>query len=329
VNRGFVASLIALLVCAEVGLRLVPTVSIPLFELVYGDALAMYLTVGERLRAQASDIRLLVLGDSLAMTQFRPDVFAREVGHSEGEVFNAAYPNMSFVSQERLLRDIGLDRFEHLEDVLFFINVYRFSKDYEPNTEVQRVGIPDPDGPWEEVIRTKRVAPILDHSRLYGLSYYLVWSSWRQALFEGPSWDRVEFLGPHGGVSWPEQRPEVAPPTYPYSRLVEVSPDRMADMRRVLELFRSRDVRVTILRSVVHSGIDPFASEAAEIAVHAAVKQVALATGSRYLPNGTAGFEMPRDADFCDYGHTNIAGGEAFTRWLAVQRGEILRIGAP
>jgi hypothetical protein len=42
-----------------------------------------------------------------------------------------------------------------------------------------------------------------------------------------------------------------------------------------------------------------------------------------------AGFTMPRDVDFCDFGHTNVSGGEAYTRWLADSRDEILTSARP
>jgi hypothetical protein len=52
-------------------------------------------------------------------------------------------------------------------------------------------------------------------------------------------------------------------------------------------------------------------------------------TLNRTRPSVTAGFTMPRDVDFCYFGHITVSGGEAYTRWLANIRDEILASARP
>lgn len=95
-------------------------------------------------------------------------------------------------------------------------------------------------------------------------------------------------------------------------------------MERALALFRNHGARVVIVPSAVHPAIDPFASEAARDRFHGAVNRLAESTRSGYLPGALDGFQAPSDQDFCDYGHMNAAGGEAYTRHLARRRSSLL-----
>jgi hypothetical protein len=324
VNRCFVFTCVAIMVGAELLLRATPQLDMRLFRALYGNSLAMFLTVDARLDGVAEDVRVLALGDSLAMTQFQADLFAQEGGLEVGEVFNAAYLGMSFPSQEDMLRRIGIERFTRLRHVIYFLNPRRLSTDEVPNTDVLRIGVPPADGRWKEIWETKRLAPLFDGSRLYGLSSHLLFSAWRSLLDDARSWDHVELLGPRGGVAWPHPRPSDAEPVYPYAPLDVVSPARLAEMRRVIRLLRSTGAEVAIVPSALHPSIDPFASGEARARYEAAVVQLATETGSRYLPDLVAGFRPADERAYCDYGHVNAAGGEAFTRHLLRQRGTLL-----
>ncbi len=99
---------------------------------------------------------------------------------------------------------------------------------------------------------------------------------------------------------------------------------RLVEMERALALFRNHGARVVIVPSAVHPAIDPFASEAARDRFHGAVNRLAESTRSGYLPGALDGFQAPSDQDFCDYGHMNAAGGEAYTRHLARRRSSLL-----
>src|SRR6478736_7568190 len=111
VNRGFTATLLALLIAAELLLRASASASPNVVRIVYGTTLAMYMEVAERLRAAAPEVQVLAMGDSLALTQFQPDIFAADHGLPTAAVFNAAYLALTYRSQSALLKDIGLDRF--------------------------------------------------------------------------------------------------------------------------------------------------------------------------------------------------------------------------
>jgi hypothetical protein len=320
VNRHFGVTMLALLVCAELFLRVVPSLPAPLFRALYGNSLAMYMAIRERLELAAPDVRVLALGDSLAMTQFQPDLFAEGVGLRRGDVFNGAYLGMSFPSQEDMLTSIGPEKLGRLEHVLYFVNPRRFSAAEVPNTDVLRVGVPPADGAWRVAWRTKRVGPVLDRSRLYGLSRYLVSTAWRSLLADPPSWDHVELLGPSGGVAWPHARANGAAPTYPYPPLDEISAERLAEMRRVVTLLRSTGAEVTIVASAVHPSVRVFASPEARGRYDTALGRVAAETGSHYRAEAVDDFRPDDDRDFCDYGHMNAAGGEAYTRHLLRQQ---------
>jgi hypothetical protein len=327
VNRHFAVTMLALAISAELFLRVVPSLPPPVFRALYGDSLAMFMTVHERLGRAAADVRVLALGDSLAMTQFQPDLFAEGAGLRRGDVFNAAYLGMSFPSEEDMLRSIGPERFRRLEHVLFFVNPRRLSASEVTNTGILRIGVPPADGVWRVAWETKRVAPILDRSRLYGLSRYLVSTAWRTLLADPASWNHVELLGPRGGVAWPHQRSNGATPTYPYPPLEAVSPERLAEMKRVLTVLRQTGARVTLLASAVHSSAPVFGSEEARRNYEAEITRLAAETGSVYLPDAVAEFAPRDDRDFCDYGHMDAAGGEAFTLHLVRLSGSLLNGG--
>lgn len=316
VNKGFAATLVVLVVSSELVLRWVPSGPPRPFRLLYGNALSMYMAVAERLRAAAPELRFLAMGDSLAMTQFRPDVFAAELGVPPPSVFNAGYPGMGFPSQERMLRWVDVSRLSRLELALYFVNPLRFDEALEANNDVFRVGIPAPEGPWREMASRKQVGPLLDYSRLYGLSLNLVRNAWRFALWENPVWDDVALLGPRGGVAWGPGRADPAAPEYPYARIRQISEARAEEARRVVELLRSTGARVAVVPSAMHPGIDLFESDAVRERYREMVVELVAATGSDHLPDALAGFSPPADTDFCDYGHMNRSGGAALTSWL-------------
>jgi hypothetical protein len=325
VNRHFTITVVALVLALETFLRLAPSLHPRAFRALYGNSLAMFMTVDERLDRLAGEVRVLALGDSLAMTQFQPDLFAEAIGLADGEVFNGAYLGMSFPSQEDMLRSIGAHRFRHLQHVLYFVNPRRLSASEVPNTDVLRIGIPPAEGSWREAWATKHIGPLLDRSRAYGLSRHLMLAGWRSLLAENASWDHVEYLGPRGGVMWPHARSNGAVPRYPYPPLESVSPARLAEMSRVLTVLRSTGADVTIIASSWHPAVDPFASLEAQRHYEAEVARIGEATGSRYLPGVVSGFHAADERDYCDYGHMDAAGGEAFTRYLASQRRALLR----
>ncbi len=78
VNRGFTVTLLVLLVVAELALRAAVAAPPKVVRIVYGTTLAMYMKVAERLQGAAPEVRVLAMGDSLAMTQFQPDTFAAD-----------------------------------------------------------------------------------------------------------------------------------------------------------------------------------------------------------------------------------------------------------
>jgi hypothetical protein len=320
-NRHFAATLVALCLAAELFLRVTPHASPRLFRAVYGNSLAMLMTVRERLAPAAPTLRVLALGDSLAMTQFQPDLFAEGAGVPAGEVFNAAYLGMSFPSQRDLLVAVGPDRLERLEHVLYFLNPRRLSASELTNTDVLRVGVPPADGAWRVAWRARRVGPLFDRLRLYGLSRHLLLSAWRPLLGgEQPSWDHVEALGPRGGVAWPHPRSNGDAPRYPYPALETVSEERLAEMRDVLRLLREIGAAVTIVPSAVHPAVDVFASGAAREEYRATVLRVAEETGARFLPDLVGDLQLADDRHFCDYGHMDAAGGQAYTQHLLARR---------
>jgi hypothetical protein len=317
VNRHFAITALALCLGAELFLRAAPSLSPLLFRALYGNSLAMFMTVHERLSDSAEDVRVLALGDSLAMTQFQPDLFAARSGLRAGDVFNAAYLGMSFPSQLDMLHAIGPARFERLEHVLYFLNPRRLSAGEVTNTDVLRIGVPPATGAWREAVRERRVGPLFDRSRLYGLSRHLVFSAWRPLLLgDAPSWDHVEMLGPNGGVRWPEPRPDGDAPRYPYPPLERISAQRLDEMRAVLRLLAEAGALVTIVPSAVHPAVDVFASDAARAGYDATLREVAAETRSRYRPELVAEFQPDDERQYCDYGHMAAAGGEAYTQHL-------------
>jgi hypothetical protein len=315
-NRFFAVTLAVLLVLLELAVRWVPSADPRLFRAVYGNALSMFMTVRERLEDDASAIRVLALGDSLAMTQFQPSLFAKMTHLQDGEVFNAAYLGMSFPSQLDMIQSIGLDRFSRIEKVLYFVNPRRLSIDEVANTDVLRVGVRPAGVPWHDAWESKTLGPILDGSRLYGLSKHLVGSSWRTLLFDTPSWDHIEYLGRFGGVAWAAPRANGAAPIYPYPRLEAVSPRHLADMRTTLQTLRSLGAEIWLLPSAVHPDVDPFASAQARASYVAALEQTARAIDARFAANLLAEFVVRDDRVFCDYGHMNADGGAEYTSHL-------------
>lgn len=317
-NPWFWLTLLCLLGFAEVGLRLIPATSSPkLFRAVYGNSLAMYMRVGERLAEQASELRILAVGDSLTMTQFQPATYAKALGLPDQVVFNSAYLGMSFPSQDRLLRSIGLARLDRLEHVLFFVNPERISQMENPNTKVFRIGVPEPDGPWKEIAKNRKLGALLDHSRLYALSRHILLNSWRTLLWEEPGWDHLEYMQAQGGVYWDGKRATHAAPRLPYAALTEVSTERLAEMERTIQTLRSTGAQVTILTSAAHPQVQLFASESARNTFMDALAQVANRTGSTFIPEERLSYRVRQDTDFCDYAHTNRSGGEAITLYLA------------
>lgn len=316
VNRHFGVTLLALFVAAEIFVRLAPDLGPRFFRIVYGNSLAMMMTVRDRLERSAGSVRVLALGDSLAMTQFQPGLFARMTGLGDGEVFNAAYLGMSFPSQEDLLRSVGMGRLRALQSVLYFVNPRRLCSQERPNTEVLRVGIRPADGPWGEAWRTKRLAPLFDTSRLYGLSRYLMTSAWRSAVEGEPNWDHVEYLGPFGGVTWSGPCDTAASHRYPYPPLESISGERLREMRRVIEFLRKLGAQVWLVPSALHPSVDPFSSSEARSQYDQAIAALARDMDLQYLGASLDGFETVSAGDFCDYGHTSAAGGARYTRHL-------------
>ena len=315
VNRGFTITLLALAIAAELALRGAASASPPVVRFVYGTTLAIYMKVAERLAVAAPEVRVLAMGDSLALTQFQPDTFAADHGLPANAVFNAAYLALASRSQQGLLAHVGLDRLSQLRRVLLFMNPRRLTPEGNVDAAVFRVAIPEPGGPWREAWQDRSVSPILDYSRLYGLSRYLVTAAWRQ-VGRAESWDQVEFMTPQGGVAFDRPRPAGDAPVYFYEQVDTLSEDLIADFARVIETFRARGISVVLLPSAVHRSIEVFANPAAEARFNARMQSLADATGSVWVPLPAGGFHPPADTDFLDYGHLNRSGGVAFTHYL-------------
>ncbi len=315
VNRGFTATLVAVVIAGELALRAAAGAPPNVVRIVYGTTLAMYMEVAARLRDAAPDVRVLAMGDSLPLTQFQPDIFAADQGLPARAVFNASYLAQTFRSQENLLRRVGLDRLPQLRHVLLFINPRRLTPDGAVDEAVFRVAIPDPEGPWRLARQEKSVSPILDYSRLYGLSRYLVTASWRQ-IGKPPTWDEVEYLTPQGGVAFDRPRPVGDYPVYLFEPTDELSEELLADLKRVIDLLRARNIKVTLLPSAIHQSVHLFVDARAEARFDEQMNRLAVETGSEWLPNAAAGFQPQADTDFLDYGHLNRSGGIAFTHSL-------------
>ena len=314
VNRGFTVTLVALAIAAEVAVRAAAGAPPRIVRILYGTTLAMYMAIEERLAGAAPEVRVLVLGDSLALTQFQPDTFAGNLGMPPRAVFNASYLAQTFRSHESLLTHIGVDRLAKLARVLIFVNPRRLTPDGNEDAAVFRVAVPEQRGTMRSAWEEKSLSPILDRSRLYGLSRYVVSASWRQ-IGRPPSWDGVEYLTPQGGVSFEPSRPETASaPGYVYTPLGDVSEEYVGDLRRLIELFRRRGVGVVLLTNPLYRGVTQFADVTAEQRFAIRMQQLAADTGSVWLP--VTGFQPPADTDFLDYGHLNRSGGVAFTRHL-------------
>jgi len=315
VNRGFVATLMVVLIAAELLLRAAAGGSPNTVRIVYGTTLAMYMEIDKRLRDAAPDVRVLAMGDSLAMTQFHPDIFAADHGLPARAVFNAGYLAQTFRSQESLLRHIGVERFSQLQRVLLFINPRRLTPDGNVDAPVFRVVLPDPEGTWRSAWRDRSVSPVFDRSRLYGLSRYLISASWRQ-IGRPIGWDEVEYLTPQGSVAFDRPRAAGDHPIYFLDRIDELSDEYLADLRRVVGLFRARNVSVVLLPSVHHPNTQWFADARAEARFNTRMFELARETGSQWIALPAGEFQPPVDSDFLDYGHLNRSGGIAFTHWL-------------
>jgi hypothetical protein len=314
VNRGFTVTLLLVVIAAEVALRSAAMAPPNVVRVLYGTTLAMYMAIEERLTDAAPDVRVLVLGDSLALTQFQPDVFAADLGVPAGAVFNASYLAQTFRSHENLLRHIGVERLKQLQRVLIFVNPRRLTTDGNEDEAVFRVAIPEQDGTLRRAWKDRSLSPILDHSRLYGLSRYLVSASWRQ-IGRQTSWDQVEYLMPQGGVAFEGSRPAaVGRPYYLYAPVGDVSENFVDDLERVIDLFRSRNIPVVLLTNAIYPGVSAFVDAGAEQRFAARMQRLAADTGSAWMPVGA--FQPPADTDFLDYGHVNRSGGVAFTRHL-------------
>ena len=315
VNRGFTITLLVMAIVAELALRAAASAPPNIVRIVYGTTLAIYMEVAERLREAAPEVRVLAMGDSLAMTQFQPDTFAADHGLPANAVFNASYLALASRSQENLLTHVGLERMPHLRRVLLFINPRRLTPEGNVDAAVFRVAIPEPGGPWREAWIDKSVSPILDYSRLYGLSRYLVTASWRQ-IGRPESWDQVEFMTPQGGVAYDRPRAAGDVPVYFYERVDALSEDLIADFARVIRMLRARGISVVLLPSAVHASIQVFADPAAEARFNARMQALAGETGAVWVALPAGGFHPPADTDFLDYGHLNRSGGVAFTHYL-------------
>lgn len=315
VNRGFAATLLVIVIAAELLLRAAASASPPVVRVAYGTTLAMYMEVDRRLRDLAPEVRVLAMGDSLAMTQFQPDVFAADHALPVRAVFNASYLGQTYRSQLALLNDVGVDRLAHLQRVLLFINPRRLTADGNVDADVFRVVIPEVDGTWRTAWQQRSVSPVFDRSRLYGLSRYLVSAAWRQ-VGRPDSWDQVEYLGPQGGVAYDHPRAAGDEPAFLYQPMGQLSDDYVSDLSRVIQLFRARHADVVLLPNVHHSSIHWFLDDAAEARFNEQMRTLAQSTGAKWIPLATGSFSPPADTDFLDYGHLNRSGGIAFTRWL-------------
>lgn len=312
VNRGFAPTLILLIIGAELALRAAAAAPPSVVRVVYGTSLAMYMAVAQRLADAAADVRVLALGDSLAMTQFQPDVFAADHGLPARAVFNASYLAQNFRSSENLLRRVGVERLTQLQRALILVNPRRLTPDGNSEGVVLRVAIPEQSGTLGPMRTEKSLSPLLDRSRLYGLSRYLVSASWRQ-IGRRPSWDQVEYLMTQGGVAFDGARPAGWRPGYPYELIDDVSEELVNDLERVVVLLRSRNAEVVLSRNALFPGVREFASPEAESRFAARMQRLALETGSVWIPAAGA---QPPDTDFLDYGHLNRSGGIAFTHSL-------------
>jgi hypothetical protein len=311
VNRGFALTLFSLAIAAELALRAAAAAPPNVVRVLYGTTLAMYTAVEERLADAAPSVRVLALGDSLTLTQFQPDVFASDHGLPARAVFNASYLAQTFRSQENLLRHIGVERFAQLQRVLIFVNPRRLTPEGNEDEAVFRVAIPEQDGTLRKAWHDRSLSPILDHSRLYALSRYLVSASWRQ-LGRPPSWDHVEYLSPQGGVAFDGTPPRSAV-GYQYALLGDLSEEFVDDLERVIQLFRSRNVGVVLLTTAIYPGVSEFVSQGTERRFVERMQQLAEDIGSTWLRTNAA---QPPQTDFLDYGHVNRAGGAAFTHRL-------------
>lgn len=324
-NAGFLRTLILLVIASEVFLRLAPNGPPRIFRALYGNSLSMYMKVAERLEKAAPDIRILALGDSLAMTQFQPDVFRRTSELSAEEVFNAAYPAMSFPSQTNLLHAVGLQRFQKLERVIFFLNPSRLAADQETNTDVFRVAIPSADGPWDDIWRTKRIAPLFDRSRLYGLSRNIVLYSWRFPLSRREVWDNFEYLNEQGAVSFECTQEESLPPRYPTKLIESLSATRIKELKATLSTLRRMEASISIIPSAYHPRVDPFATRAVRRSFIELLRQLDEMPSTESMPNLFDDFFPVSDAVFCDYAHMSRTGGAFFTKWLSERAPHLAR----
>jgi hypothetical protein len=314
VNRGFVATLIVVVIAAELALRAAAAAPPHVVRVLYGTTLAMYMEVDKRLRDAAPNVQFLAMGDSLTLTQFQPDVFAQDRGLPINAVFNASFLALTFRSQEALLRHVGIERFARLRQVLLFVNPRRLTPEGNVDADVFRIVIPDAERAWRQAWRERRVAPLFDYSRVYGLSRYLVGASWSQ-IGRPTTWDEVEYLSPYGGVAFEGARQGPAPQGYAYDRIAHVSERYVADLKRVVEIFRSRGIAVVLLPAAHHPKANPLVDAAAEQRFESRMQSLARETGSVWVPLPD-GFVPPSDTDFLDYGHLNRTGGVAFTHWL-------------
>ena len=317
-KRSFSITLICLIVGSEIILRFAPCLDPGLFRWFYGNSLSMYMTITNRLSDAADRVSILGLGDSLAMTQFQPELFAQRMHRESDEVFNASYLGMSFPSQEAMVRRIGIARFVRLNTVLYFVNPRRLSSHEDSNTDVLRVGVHDPRGPWGDIRRERSLTPLFDYSRLYGLSRHMLLSALHAKSSERPTWTHIEYLGPNGGVAWPPEPRLTRPPRYPYPRVAHLSDERLEEMRAVLDLLSNSGALILLVPSAMHSSVDPFATRHAAETFRSTLHRLAEETGARYLPDLLDDLQLDADADFSDYGHMNASGGELYTEHLAL-----------
>lgn len=315
VNRGFVATLLVLVVAAELLLRAAAFASPPVVRIVYGTTLAIYMEIDKRLRDAAPDVQVLAIGDSLTMTQFQPDIFAADLQLPAAAVFNASLLAETFRGHESLLRHGGLERFTRLRQVLIFVNPRRLTPEGNADAAVFRVAIPDRDGTWHSAVRERSVSPIFDRSRLYGLSRYLVSASWRQ-IGRPDTWDEVEYLLPAGGIAYDHPRPGPGGTAYPFDLIGMPDEQYVADLAHLIEVLRERHIEVVLLPPMHHPKGTPFAGADAKASYYARMKSLAEETGAAWVPLPIDGFTPPSDEDFLDYGHVNRAGGIAYTHWL-------------
>jgi hypothetical protein len=251
------------------------------------------------------------------MTQFEPEIFELEGGRAPGSVFNAAYLGMTFPSLEALLVSVQKETLPKLDTVLFFVNPRRLSSLETPSEDVFRIGIPEPDGALSLALGRKQVAPLLDASRLYGLSRHLLLQSWRDALSGRVTFDHVELLGDHGGAVWAPSRSDPATPVYPYRQVEAISEERVDEVRRVLALLDAWGVETLLLTSPVHPDVEVFASPAAAAAYEATMERIAREHSAHFWPGLGSAFAPSDELSFTDYGHMNDTGAREYTTMLA------------